>query len=78
MGLLTNPNTTGTNKILLLLQKHNGKIGFLTYILGLTWILFLANHKYNLGELRFLPLILYYISPELRVTHNHSHNSHVK
>ena len=50
MGLLTNPNTGDSNKLSKLLEKYTGKLGVLSYVVGIVWLVFLANAQYNLGE----------------------------
>ena len=50
MGLLTNPRAEETNKLIVLLKKHDAKIAVVAYIAGLIWLVFQANAKYNLGK----------------------------
>ncbi|ODM95549.1 Glycosylphosphatidylinositol anchor attachment 1 protein [Orchesella cincta] len=49
MGILTNPNTDDTNRLVKLLQGKGGAFGLICYLAGIAWLIFLANADYNLG-----------------------------
>jgi len=51
MGLLTRPSGEEGNKMLEILEKHGSKLGILSYVIGIGWLLLLANVDYNLSKL---------------------------
>lgn len=63
MGILTNPNTDDTNRLVKFLQSKGGLLGLISYLAGIVWLGFLANAEYNLGKK--IPCSFFVTSPVL-------------